>query len=134
MFCLFCQKITFLETKGVKIRQKQKLAYKEAIFFLILHWLFFCFYVLLVPLEYKTTIPSHSTYVIVICFVLFKKREGLQHNSFAFLSVLGRLNKLWCNILCPPVKISLCNSLNKTMTYEEWGDMVRIYSSGTKTT
>ena len=29
------------------------------------------FYVILVPLEYIPTIPPHSTYIIVICFVLF---------------------------------------------------------------
>ena len=33
------------------------------------------FYVVLVPLEYILTIPPHSSYVIEICFVLFKSMD-----------------------------------------------------------
>ena len=33
------------------------------------------FYVVLVPLEYVSNIPPHSSYVTDICFVLFKKKE-----------------------------------------------------------
>ena len=32
---------------------------------------FSCFYVIFVPLEYVPTIPPHSTFVIVSCFVIF---------------------------------------------------------------
>ena len=34
---------------------------------------FAAFYVVLVPLEYIPSIPTHSSYVIDICFVPFKK-------------------------------------------------------------
>ena len=56
------------------------------------------FYVILVPLEYILTIPPHSTYVIVICFILFKKIEGPQHISSAFLPALGRLNQRYLRL------------------------------------
>ena len=51
------------------------------------------FYVVFVPLVYIPTILPHSSYVIDICFVLFKKKEGPQHISSAFLTVQGRLNQ-----------------------------------------
>ena len=37
------------------------------------------FKVIFTPLEYVPTKPSLSTYIINICFVLFKQKEGLQH-------------------------------------------------------
>ena len=57
-----------------------------------LHWSFSCFYVILVPLEYVPSIPPHSSYVIDIFFVLFKKKEGMQQISSAFLNAQSRLN------------------------------------------
>ena len=50
------------------------------------------FYVVLVPLGYIPSIPLHSSYVIDIRFILFKKWEGPQHISSAFLTTQGRLN------------------------------------------
>ena len=45
------------------------------------------FEVVFTPLEYVPTIPPLSTYVINICF---KRKEGPQHISSAFLTVQGR--------------------------------------------
>ena len=50
---------------------------------------FLAFKVIFTPLEYILTIPPLSSYVINICFVLFKQREGPQHISSAFLAVQG---------------------------------------------
>ena len=44
------------------------------------------FKVIFTPLEYVPTIPPLFSYVINICFVLFKQREGPQHISSAFLT------------------------------------------------
>ena len=38
-------------------------------------WSLSCFCLVIVPLEYIPTIPLHSIYVIVSCFVLFKSYE-----------------------------------------------------------
>ena len=39
------------------------------------------FYVVFVPLEYVPTIPPHSSCVINICFILFKKKEGTEQQK-----------------------------------------------------
>ena len=82
------------------------------------------FYVVFVPLEYVPTIPPHSTYVKVSCFILFKSYKGVQclhrpHCKCKFVVTLTVLFKSTKQI---------------TMTNVEWGGILGIYSSGTKTT
>ena len=85
--------------------------------------IFPAFYVVFVPLEYIPTIPPHSTYIIVICFLLFKKREGLQQISAAFLSVQGRLDHRYLVYKDDNKNINRENTgvflLTKTMRYVE---------------
>ena len=52
---------------------------------------FLAFKVVFTPLEYIPTIPPLSSYVINIRFIIFKRREGPQHISSAFLTAQGRL-------------------------------------------
>ena len=81
-FCSFCY--NFLTESSWEVNSKVHclLLFGEVVFIGNIS----AFYVILVPLEYVPTIPSHSAYIIDICFVLCKTREGPQHISSTFLT------------------------------------------------
>ena len=81
------------------------------------------FYVVFVPLEYITNIPPHASYVIDICFVVFKKREGQQRICSQDTNYVTILNvyvvKIQIMSQCPlsPYKsLWTLSKVQKTMT------------------
>ena len=99
-----------------------------------LHWVIFVLIVLfLVSLKYVTTIPPHSTSIIVICFILFKSYEC----RIVFVS-----NFFWWNyytiVLASKIWFQPVNGVQSTHMLVkihniQWGGIVGIDSSGTIT-